>query len=94
MRNIKKAISDEQIIKDDVINMMYESYGCTEDGISGDLGNQYKIKIDTFVNLVFERICDKNWTEENIFEGFSSMGYRIMNSLRDTDTQLIIELEG
>lgn len=94
MRNIKKAISDEQIIKDDVINMLYESYGCTENGISVDLGNQYKIKIDTFVNLVFERICDKNWTEENIFEGFSSMGYRIMNSLRDTDTQLIIELEG
>ena len=34
-----------------------------------------------------------NWENENIFDGFNFMGYHIMNSLRDTDTQLIIELE-
>ena len=42
---------------------------------------------------VFEKISDKNWERENIFSGFELMGYHIMNSLRDTDTQLIIELE-
>ena len=30
---------------------------------------------------------------ENIFDGFNLIGYHIMNSLRDTDAQLIIELE-
>ena len=34
-----------------------------------------------------------NWENENIFDGFNLMGYHIMNSLRDTDAQLIVELE-
>ena len=37
--------------------------------------------------------AQRNWIDENLFSGFSAIGYHIMNSLRDTDTQLIIELE-
>ena len=58
-----------------------------------ELGNQYKAKIEEFVDSVFEQITDRNWEGENIFDGFNLIGYHIMNSLRDTDTQLIIELE-
>ena len=94
MKNLKKAIQAGAIVKDNVKVMLYESYGCVSEGDIDDLGNQYKIKIDTFTDNLFEQISDKNWTEENIFTGFALMGYRIMNSLRDTDAQLIIELEG
>lgn len=49
--------------------------------------------IASFINNIFAEIVDRNWTDESIFDGFKSMGYRIMNSLRDTDAPLIIELE-
>lgn len=94
MKNIKKAIVDGKIEENEISNMLYEAYGCLDDGGADDLGNQYRIKIDAFIKNIFGQIRDKNWTEENVFTGFSLMGYRIMNSLRDTDTQLIIELEG
>ena len=94
MKNIKKAMQDDVINKEEVSQMLYEAYGCFDDGGVDDLGNQYRLKIDAFIENVFGQISDKNWTEENVFTGFSLMGYRIMNSLRDTDTQLIIELEG
>lgn len=93
MKNIKSAIVNGKIPKDEIRQMLYESYGCIDSGGNVDLGNQYRIKIDKFLNDVYEQIMDKNWTEENIFMGFNMMGYRIMNSLRDTDTPLIIELE-
>ena len=94
MKNIKKAMQDDVINEKEVSQMLYEAYGCIDDGGVDDLGNQYRLKIDAFIENVFSQISDKNWTEENVFTGFSLMGYRIMNSLRDTDTQLIIELEG
>ena len=94
MKNIKKAVQDNVINKEEVSQMLYQAYGCLDAGGVDDLGNQYRLKIDAFIENVFGQISDKNWIEENVFTGFSLMGYRIMNSLRDTDTQLIIELEG
>ena len=58
-----------------------------------DLGNQYRESITAFVDEMFTEIVDRNWADENVFDGFRLMGHRIMNSLRDTDEQLIIELE-
>lgn len=58
-----------------------------------DLGNQYRDSIERFADNVFCEITDRKWIEEGIFEGFTLMGYHIMNSLRDTDEQIIIELE-
>lgn len=91
MKNIKKAMINDLLNKDDVKDMLYQSYGCND---NDSLGNQYRIKIEAFIDNIFKEISDRNWTEENIFNGFTLMGYRIMNSLRDTDTPLIIELEG
>ena len=93
MKNIKKAIDTQKITADEMKEILYESYGCCSGGIAEDLGNQYKIKINEFVDNVISQISDKTWIDETIFDGFSLLGYRIMNSLRDTDTQLIIELE-
>lgn len=93
MNNIKKAILNEKLNADTIIDELNMAYGCTIAGQINEIGNQYKAKIKDFVEDIFGRIVDKNWEKENIFSGFELMGYHIMNSLRDTDTQLIIELE-
>ena len=43
-----------------------------------ELGNQYSAKIYEFVDSVFERITDKNWEDESIFDGFFSI-FNIFN---------------
>lgn len=94
MENIKKSIKDDLLNKNTLKNQLYRAFGCTEDdGTIQDLGNQYKQKINTFIDDVYVQIADRSWSNENIFDGFRLMGYRIMNSLRDTDAQLIIELK-
>lgn len=94
MKNIKKAIKENEINKDIVRDQLYKAFSCTDDdGTTQDLGNQYRQKIDEFVDDVFVQIGDRSWSDETIFDGFRLMGYRIMNSLRDTDSQLIIELD-
>lgn len=93
MRNIKKAVENGLINIDIVRSELYQAYGCVIGGNTVQLGNQYKASIDKFVDKFFLEISDRNWIEENIFSGFTMLGYHIMNSLRDTDTQLIIELE-
>lgn len=93
MKNIKKAVLNGLLVKEDIRNELYQSYGCVVAGEINELGNQYKLSIDNFIDHIFESITDRNWVDEHIFTGFSLLGYRIMNSLRDTDTQLIIELQ-
>ena len=93
MENIKKAIQQCLIQKDIVLGQLLQAYGCEVDGDTVELGNQYRETIGAFTNNIFTEIVDRNWVEEGIFEGFTLMGYHIMNSLRDTDEQLIIELE-
>lgn len=94
MKNIRKAIKENLIDKEIVKEQLHMSYGCKDDdGTAQDLGNQYSQKINRFVDDVFIQISDRSWSDENIFNGFNLMGYRIMNSLRDTDSQLIIELD-
>ena len=93
MKNIKKAILQDLIQKDVVFSQLLQAYGCEVNGDTIDLGNQYRESIEAFVDNIFTEIVDRNWSEENIFSGFTAMNYHIMNSLRDTDEQLIIELD-
>lgn len=93
MNNIKKAIVNGSLDSSIICNELKMAYVCTIAGQVNEIGNQYRTKIESFVEDIFEKIVDKNWEKENIFSGFELMGYHIMNSLRDTDTQLIIELE-
>lgn len=91
MSNIKKAIETGAIEPDTIKNELLCSYGCISDGVNIDLGNQYKCKIEHFVDHLFSEIKDRSWPEENLFTGFAKLGYHIMSSMRDTDEQLIIE---
>lgn len=93
MRNIKKAMQQGLLEKDKILHELLQAYGCEVAGFTVDLGNQYRESIDAFVQRVFSEITDRNWVDESIFDGFTLLGYHIMNSLRDTDEQLIIELD-
>lgn len=88
MKNIKKAIIAGYINKDTVKLQLQHCYVCD----LGEIGNLYKQSIDQFVERIFEKIEIHNWIDEMLFDGFKTMGYVIMNSLRNTDQQLIIEL--
>ena len=91
LRNGNDEIRFDYHIRTDCLGE--NSAGCIIGGQVNELGNQYKAKIEEFVDAIFEKIVDKNWENENLFSGFTLLGYHIMNSLRDTDTQLIIELD-
>ena len=93
MNSIKKAILSGALNAATIKQELQTAYGCIIGGQVNELGNQYKAKIEEFVDAIFEKIVDKNWENENLFSGFTLLGYHIMNSLRDTDTQLIIELD-
>ena len=93
MKSIKKAIQSGALNAAKIKHELQTAYGCIIGGQVNELGNQYKAKIEEFVDTIFEKIVDKNWENENLFSGFTLLGYHIMNSLRDTDTQLIIELD-
>lgn len=94
MRNIKRAIETGNLEALLVTKELELAYGCIDSSeIPQDLGNQYREQIASFVSYVFKEIPDKAWESENIFEGFKRLNYRIMNSLRDTDDSLYIEME-
>ncbi len=92
MKNIKKAITNNLLDKQMIKEQLIEAYGCNSSA-AHHLSGQYKLEIERFVDDIFMQILDRAWTDEAIFAGFTRMGYRIMNSLRDTDVQLIIEAE-
>lgn len=93
MKNLKKAIKEKLILKETVYNELLQAFRCEEEGFAVELGNQYRESIARFVDNVFTETVDRNWSDEKLSDGLHLMGYHIMASLRDTDEQLIIELE-
>lgn len=93
MKNIKTAILKGYLQKDTIRSQLLEAYGCENDGVIVELGNQYRESIEKFVENIFGEIVDRNWLDEGVFTGFRLMDYSIMRSLRDTGEELIIELE-
>ncbi|SKC04037.1 DEAD/DEAH box helicase [Lachnospiraceae bacterium] len=93
MPELKKAVENSEINKEDVRHQMYEIYGCImEDGQIRSISKIYKKKIDEFVETVFRRILDKSVGEEYITSGLNNLGFHVMNSLRDTEKNLIVEV--
>ena len=44
------------------------------------------------MGLQFERIKEKSITDEYITAGLNAIGFHVMNSLRDTEKQLLVEV--
>lgn len=92
MKNIKRAYLNGELNNEEIMRHLFISYGCTDGVDNNDLGNQYRGVVEEFVTEIKTNICDRSWTDEMIFIGFRKMGYPIMSSLRDTDKQVIVEL--
>ena len=99
MKNLKRAIENNLIPMDEVKTFLKVSYGCytwndsTKSYVERSEGALYSDKIDAFIDDVFEKITNREWLKESLFEGFDRMGYKIMNNLRDTDPSVIIALD-
>ena len=93
MPELKKAIIDGELDPSIIKQQLYEIYGCI--GANGDvrpISKIYKKKIDDFVDVLFKRIIDKSVGEDYITGGFNNLGFHVMQSLRDTEKQLIVEV--
>lgn len=93
MPELKKAIENHEINKEEIKQQLCEIYGCfTEDGNIRSISKIYKKKIEEFVDIVFQRILEKSIGEEYITGGLNNIGFHVMQSLRDTEKQLIVEV--
>ena len=90
---LKKDILEGLIDPDEVKRELYLIYGCVRpDGSEYNKGKIFKRKIDEAVDTIFERIKEKSITDEYITAGLNAIGFHVMNSLRDTEKQLLVEV--
>lgn len=93
MPQLQKAISNNEIPADQVRQQLYEIYGCiTNDGQIRNISKLYKKKIDEFVSQIFVRIVETSVDNVYITQGLNDLGFHVMQSLRDTEKQLIVEV--
>lgn len=95
-KNVKLAMENKRITKEDLINHILRSYRCTyEDGSLVDLGKQYKSIVEESVNKVFSEISSKEFTNTDKLpdELEKILGNRVMTSLRDSEDQVKISLD-
>lgn len=93
MPELKKAVVDGELDPMIIKQQLYEIYGCIgADGSIRPISKIYRRKIDEFVDVLFKRIIDKSAGEEYITGGFNNLGFHVMQSLRDTEKQLIVEV--
>lgn len=93
MPELQKAIINGEIEPDKVKKQMKEIYGCfTDDGSLRSISSIFIKKIDGFVDTIFKRIVEKNVENVYITTGLNSIGFHVMNSLRDTEKNLIVEV--
>lgn len=94
MPDLQKAIINNEIDKEEVRNQLYEIYGCIlDDGQIRNVSKIYKNKIDDFVDTIFSRIAEKSVGEVYLTQGLNDLGFHVMQSLRDTEKQLIVEVD-
>ena len=90
---LKKDILEGKIDSEEVKQELYKIYGCVRtDGSDYNKGKIFKRKIDESVDVIFERIKEKSLNDEYITAGLNSIGFHVMNSLRDTEKQLLVEV--
>lgn len=96
MNNVKKAIIDNRISKEEMIQHVLRSYRCIlEDNKEIDVAKQYKQIIEEEINKLFEKIIYMNFSNTDTFEkGINIiLGEKVMKSLRDSEKQVIIALD-
>lgn len=96
MENFKKAVLDEKLNKNKIIEQLLSAYGCL--GVNNTekkLGDLYKDYIVENVNKIFSAINNYTIKSKNLFIGQGIeeiIGRGPLNNLRNTDTQILIQL--
>lgn len=93
MNELKKVFQENLIGVDEIKDHLYKIYGCEVNGIEREIGRYYKKRISNIVDVLVKRILENTYEDEYITSGFHTLGYHVMTSLRDTEKQLIVELE-
>jgi hypothetical protein len=95
MNTLKQIISSDKINKKELTNHVKKAY---QTGVSS-IGNIYDEWISNAVEKFFTKIMQEDFDPKNkrdvyITEGIEKIGFlRPMNSLRDTDTPIIVEMK-
>ena len=93
MNELKKDVLEGRIDTEELKKQLYMVYGCVRsDGTEYTKGKMFKNKIDSVVDTVFNRIKEKSVSEDYITSGLNAIGFHVMNSLRDTEKQLLVEV--
>lgn len=91
-KGLRNAIDKGFITSEEIKMHAYNIYKCSED--DGSTGRLYNEKISKLVDNLFVNLTSSSFDPKMyIIEIFEKCYFRIMSSLRDTDKQLIIELE-
>lgn len=93
MSGLKKALEQGWISRSEVKEHMYQIYGCGEGDFHYARGNQYRKQIDRMVDEIFDHIGNSEFDNRTYITSGFPYQYRVMNSLRDTDVDLGIELK-
>ena len=91
-KGLQKAIEKGWITRKEIIEHLYRVYGCSSGGYENARGNQYKKKIERMVDIIFETVTEANYGPTGDYLT-GILPWKVMNSLRDTDEGLIVELK-
>ena len=91
-KGLQKAIEKGWITRDEITNHLYQVYGCSSGEFENARGNQYKKKIKQMIDRIFDTITEANYNATGDYLT-GILPWKVMNSLRDTDEGLIVELK-
>ncbi|MDD4590636.1 MAG: helicase-related protein [Parabacteroides sp.] len=90
--NLKFAVNNGKITADELKKHAYWVYKCSDDDSS--VGKLYRQTIDRRIDLLFEDLQNGAFDgKAYITDVFKHCNFRVMQSLRDTDNQLLVEMK-
>ena len=89
-KGLQKAIEKGWITREEITEHLYRVYGCSSGEYEYARGNQYKKKIKQMVDQIFDALTESSYSSKDYITGI--LPWKVMNSLRDTDEGVIVEL--
>lgn len=89
--DLQNAIKTGKISEDEIKQHTYNIYKCSDEDSS--VGKLYKQIIDLKVSELFEKLRNNSYEAKTYLTVvFDKCNFHVMNSLRDTDKQIIVEM--
>ena len=89
--DLQNAIKTGKISEEEIKQHAYNVFKCSNEDSS--VGKLYKQIIDLKVSELFEKLSNNSFEAKTyLTEVFDKCNFHVMNSLRDTDKQIIVEM--